>query len=157
MTLCFKKAAMKIVFAHLEATMGRGWWGDNKNKDFYDNLAQNDSPWNWIKVLPAMSKEVQHATGALGRGGGRGSRERGAVHGGDSQNPQPDKDGAAAIGEGRLLAGCQHHSRRRALFEAAISRRTGGHLCEHLRRCESRIGYLLHLIQRGGGGPIAEL
>ncbi|OHD26920.1 MAG: hypothetical protein A2064_00715 [Spirochaetes bacterium GWB1_66_5] len=63
MTLCFRKAAMKIVFAHLEATMGRGWWGDNKNKDFYDNLEQNDSPWNWVKVLPAMSKEVQHATG----------------------------------------------------------------------------------------------
>ena len=63
MTLCFKKAGMKIVFAYLERTMGRGWWGDNKNKDFYDNLEQNDSPWNWIKVLPAMSREVQHATG----------------------------------------------------------------------------------------------
>jgi creatinine amidohydrolase/Fe(II)-dependent formamide hydrolase-like protein len=63
MTLCFKKAGMKIVFAHLESTMGRGWWGDNRNKDFYDQLEQNDSPWNWIKVLPAMSREVQHATG----------------------------------------------------------------------------------------------
>jgi len=63
MTLCFRKAAMKIVFEHLERTMGRGWWGENRNKDFYENLQRNDSPWNWIKVLPAMSREVQQATG----------------------------------------------------------------------------------------------
>lgn len=63
MTLCFKKPAMKIVFEHLERTMGRGWWGENKNKDFYEQLEKNDSPWNWIKVIPAMSREVQHQTG----------------------------------------------------------------------------------------------
>jgi creatinine amidohydrolase/Fe(II)-dependent formamide hydrolase-like protein len=63
MTLCFRKSAMKIVFEHLENTMGRGWWGENRNKDFYENLAQNDSPWNWVKVIPAMSREVQHLTG----------------------------------------------------------------------------------------------
>lgn len=63
MTLCFRKAAMKIVFEYLEESMGKGWWGDNRNKEFYQSLEHNDSPWNWIKVLPAMSKEVQHATG----------------------------------------------------------------------------------------------
>jgi hypothetical protein len=54
---------MKIVFEYLEESMGKGWWGDNRNKEFYQSLEHNDSPWNWIKVLPAMSKEVQHATG----------------------------------------------------------------------------------------------
>ena len=63
MTLCFRKAAMKIVFEYLEDSIGRGWWGDNRNKEFYQTLEHGDSPWNWIKVLPAMSKEVQHATG----------------------------------------------------------------------------------------------
>jgi creatinine amidohydrolase/Fe(II)-dependent formamide hydrolase-like protein len=63
MTLCFRKSAMKIVFEHLEASLGRGWWGDNRNKAFYEQLEQNDSPWNWIKVIPAMSREVQHQTG----------------------------------------------------------------------------------------------
>ena len=63
MTLCYRKAAMKIVFEYLEESIGRGWWGDNKNKDFYENLEQSQSPWNWFKVIPAMSKEVQHLTG----------------------------------------------------------------------------------------------
>ena len=63
MTLCFRKPAMKIVFEYLEETIGRGWWGDNRNKDFYDTLEESDSPWNWIKVIPAMNKEIQHETG----------------------------------------------------------------------------------------------
>ncbi len=63
MTLCFRKPAMKIVFEYLEETIGRGWWGDNKNKDFYETLEESDSPWNWIKVIPAMNKEIQHETG----------------------------------------------------------------------------------------------
>lgn len=63
MTLCFKKPAMKIIFEYFEETMGKGWWGDNRNKHFYETLAENESPWNWIKVIPAMSKENQHQTG----------------------------------------------------------------------------------------------
>jgi creatinine amidohydrolase/Fe(II)-dependent formamide hydrolase-like protein len=63
MTLCFRKPAMKIVFEYLEETMGRGWWGSNSNKEFYEKLEENDSPWNWIKVVPAMSREAQEATG----------------------------------------------------------------------------------------------
>lgn len=63
MTLCFRKPAMKIVFEYLEETMGRGWWGSNSNREFYSKLEENDSPWNWIKVIPAMSKDVQHSTG----------------------------------------------------------------------------------------------
>ena len=94
MTLCFKKAGMKIVFDHLEATMGRGWWGDNKNKDFYDNLEQNDSPWNWIKVLPAMSKEVQHATGY---------DHAGKYECLDPAGPVPGDRGPRPPGRGRLL------------------------------------------------------
>ena len=63
MTLCFRKPAMKIVFEHLEETIGRGWWGDNRNQAFYEQLQQTDSPWNWVKVIPAMSREVQHRSG----------------------------------------------------------------------------------------------
>ncbi len=63
MTLCFRKAAMKIVFEYLEETIGRGWWGDNRNQAFYEQLQEADSPWNWVKVVPAMSREVQHRTG----------------------------------------------------------------------------------------------
>ena len=63
MTLCFMKPAMKIVFEYLEETIGRGWWGENRNKDFYNTLEESNSPWNWIKVIPAMSKEIQHETG----------------------------------------------------------------------------------------------
>ena len=40
-------------------------------------------------------------------------------------------------------------------LKAALPRRAGGDLCQHLRRCQSRVGYLLHLGQRGRGGRIA--
>lgn len=63
MTLACMKAAKKLTFEYLEETVGEGWWGSNENHAFYDQLTQGDNPWNWITVLPAMSKEAQHATG----------------------------------------------------------------------------------------------
>ncbi len=63
MTLACMKAAKKLTFEYLEETMGTGWWGRNDNQDFYKELESGDNPWNWITVLPAMSKEAQHATG----------------------------------------------------------------------------------------------
>ena len=37
--------------------------GSNENKEFYEKLDDSDNPWDWITVLPVMSKEVQNATG----------------------------------------------------------------------------------------------
>lgn len=51
MTLACMKAAKKLIMADLEKTGGYGWWGKNENKDFYENLKGNDSPWNWIRVV----------------------------------------------------------------------------------------------------------
>lgn len=47
----------------MEDTVGEGWWGSNDNQAFYEQLTAGDNPWNWITVLPAMSKEAQKATG----------------------------------------------------------------------------------------------
>lgn len=63
MTLSCMKAAKKLTFEFLEENRGIGWWGDNSNKEFYDELDGSDNPWEWITVLPAMSREVQSATG----------------------------------------------------------------------------------------------
>lgn len=63
MTLACMKAGRKLVFEYLEETMGKGWWGKNENKTFYHSLEHGDNPWNWISVLPAMSKEAQNMTG----------------------------------------------------------------------------------------------
>lgn len=63
MTLSSMKAAKKLTFEILEEERGRGWWGSNENKEFYESLDEGDNPWNWIRVLPCMSKEVQDKTG----------------------------------------------------------------------------------------------
>lgn len=51
MTLSCMKAAKKLIMADLEETGGYGWWGNNQNKDFYENLKGSDNPWNWIRVI----------------------------------------------------------------------------------------------------------
>jgi len=51
MTLACMKAAKKLIMADLEQTGGYGWWGNNQNKDFYENLKGSDNPWNWIRVI----------------------------------------------------------------------------------------------------------
>ena len=66
MTLACMKAAKKLIMADLEKTGGYGWWGNNDNKDFYENLKGNDSPWNWIRVIripytPTSKKLGDHA------------------------------------------------------------------------------------------------
>jgi len=51
MTLACMKAAKKLTFEYLDETQGYGWWGNNKNKDFYENLSAEESPWNWIQII----------------------------------------------------------------------------------------------------------
>lgn len=52
------KAAKKLTFEFLEETGGYGWWGDNKNKEFYENLSAEDNPWNWIRVFNGAPKRA---------------------------------------------------------------------------------------------------
>ena len=42
-------------------------------------------------------------------------------------------------------------------LKAALPRRAGRHLRQHLRRCEGRVGHLLHVGQRGGRGEFAQV
>lgn len=52
------KAGKKLTFKFLEETRGYGWWGDNKNKEFYQNLSTEDNPWNWIRVFNGPPKRL---------------------------------------------------------------------------------------------------
>ncbi|MBQ8508551.1 MAG: creatininase family protein [Clostridia bacterium] len=63
MTLCYLKAARRAEMAYLEKTRGQGWWGDESYSDYYENLGGAGDPFSWIKVIPAMSREAQNATG----------------------------------------------------------------------------------------------
>lgn len=63
MTLACMKAGKKIVFEYLETTKGHGWWGSDEFKNFYEDLEEGSGPWDWISVVPCMSKEAQRATG----------------------------------------------------------------------------------------------
>lgn len=53
------KAGKKLTFRYLEEAKGFGWWGDNKNKEFYENLSVKDNPWNWIRVFNGAPKRLQ--------------------------------------------------------------------------------------------------
>lgn len=63
MTLSYMKAAKRATMRYLEKTMGQGWWGSESYSDYYANLGGGDDPFSWIKVIPAMAPEAQHATG----------------------------------------------------------------------------------------------
>jgi creatinine amidohydrolase len=52
------KAGKKLTFEFLEETQGTGWWGDNRNKEFYQNLSKEDNPWNWIRVFNNSPKRL---------------------------------------------------------------------------------------------------
>lgn len=63
MTLACMKAGKKVTMAYLEKERGLAWWGDNENAAYYEQLDQNDNPFNWITVLPCMSTAAQDASG----------------------------------------------------------------------------------------------
>jgi creatinine amidohydrolase len=56
--LAFEFAARQVIFEHLEATRGEGWWGDAKMADYYAQQAAGDDPFNWIKGHPLMTPEI---------------------------------------------------------------------------------------------------
>ena len=54
MQLACMKAARKLIFEYLEDVRGKGWWGSNDMKEFYDSLDAQDNPWNWIHTIGAL-------------------------------------------------------------------------------------------------------
>ena len=63
MTLCYRMAAKRATMKYLEMTLGEGWWGSESYSSYYEELEGDNNPFNWIKVIPTMSTEVQQATG----------------------------------------------------------------------------------------------
>lgn len=63
MTLACMKAAKKLTFEYLEETRGNGWWGVGGNADFYENLDEQDNPWNWIRVVYGLPDGARSQTG----------------------------------------------------------------------------------------------
>ncbi|PWM75297.1 MAG: hypothetical protein DBX59_02390 [Bacillota bacterium] len=63
MTLCYRMAAKRATMEYLEQTLGEGWWGSENYADYYRQLEGENNPFNWIKVIPSMSREVQDETG----------------------------------------------------------------------------------------------
>jgi creatinine amidohydrolase len=57
--LAFKKAAASLIFQFLEKERGRGWWGSQEMKSYYENLRGYQNPFNWIQVIPLMSPDIQ--------------------------------------------------------------------------------------------------
>ncbi len=58
-----KKAALDLIFKYLEEKLGRGWWGTNRMKNYYEKLNSKENPFNWIRVIPLMSPEIQKQFG----------------------------------------------------------------------------------------------
>ena len=63
MTLCYMKAAKKAIMRYLEKTRGEGWWGSEEYSNYYASLGELSNPFEWIKVIPTMTAEVQKQTG----------------------------------------------------------------------------------------------
>jgi len=63
MTLCYRTAAKRATMEYLEETLGQGWWGSESYANYHEELEGKNNPFNWIKVIPTMSTEVQNATG----------------------------------------------------------------------------------------------
>jgi creatinine amidohydrolase len=61
--LSFQKASYSLIFEFLENERGRGWWGADSMKDYYENLQTLDNPFNWIQIVPLMSPEIQKEMG----------------------------------------------------------------------------------------------
>jgi len=63
MTLCYRTAAKRATMEYLEETLGEGWWGSENYSSYYEQLEGANNPFNWIKVIPTMTTELQNSTG----------------------------------------------------------------------------------------------
>lgn len=50
--LVFRLAARNVIFRHIEATRGAGWWGASEMSDYYDQHAEGTDPFAWIQIHP---------------------------------------------------------------------------------------------------------
>ena len=66
--LAFRLAARNAVFAHLESTRGRGWWGSPESADYYAGHAAGENPFNWIAIHPLMPPGCPYPFDHAGRG-----------------------------------------------------------------------------------------
>jgi creatinine amidohydrolase/Fe(II)-dependent formamide hydrolase-like protein len=66
--LAFRLAARQAVFAHLELTRGRGWWGKGDMADYYAGHAAGDNPFNWISVHPLLPPGADYIFDHAGEG-----------------------------------------------------------------------------------------
>jgi creatinine amidohydrolase/Fe(II)-dependent formamide hydrolase-like protein len=69
MTIACHKAAKKVLMEYMEETRGRGWWGSNDYKYYYDKLNTTENPLSYIKVIPLLSAEAQHKCGGFDHAG----------------------------------------------------------------------------------------
>jgi len=69
MTISCHKAAKRVTMEYMERTKGRGWWGSNDYQDYYEDLGGADDPFSYIKVIPLIGKEAQHACGGFDHAG----------------------------------------------------------------------------------------
>jgi len=61
--LAFRKAGMKLAFRWQEKERGRGWWGSSAMDKYYEQMGSWEDPFNWVRVVPLMSPEIQKKMG----------------------------------------------------------------------------------------------
>jgi creatinine amidohydrolase/Fe(II)-dependent formamide hydrolase-like protein len=69
MSLACMKAAKKVMMRHLEETRGRGWWGDNSMREYYEKLETADNPLHYIKTVQLMDAGTQLKCGGFDHAG----------------------------------------------------------------------------------------
>lgn len=57
--LSFKLAAKQATFSFLEKDRGEGWWGNASSSDYYEQHNQGSDPFNWIRIHPFLSADIQ--------------------------------------------------------------------------------------------------
>lgn len=61
--LSFQKAAYDLIFEFLDQERGRGWWGSDEMKHYYESIDTTENPFTWIRVVPLMSPDIQKQMG----------------------------------------------------------------------------------------------
>jgi creatinine amidohydrolase len=61
--LSFKIAGRRATFDQLTAERGEGWWGSQKMADYYQQHAEGDNPFNWIRSHSLMDEQIMAQCG----------------------------------------------------------------------------------------------
>ncbi len=57
--LALKTASRQAIFTFLEKKRGESWWGEDDMAAYYEDHAEGDNPFNWIRVHPFMDAACQ--------------------------------------------------------------------------------------------------